>query len=125
MMRGWHADAGAIAVHGEKFALEIAKIGDTQEKFGDLLDKLTNLGPYAGLITVAVPFAAQILANHNIIPVPLAMAGVVPPAMLEAQIKASMATQAANAVIAQHEAELALDEANQKLKSAGLAQEES
>ena len=109
--RGWTADAGAIAQHGEKVSTEIARTAESAEPLGKVLDWLSMSGPYAALFGAVLPFTAQILMNHGVIPDTIPLEGVVPPAMLEAQVTAEIATMKIVAIQAQKEAEARLSEA--------------
>lgn len=82
------ADAGAMNRHFPAVAVEVAKLGDSNQKIGDALDKLTEIGPYAGLITAATPLIAQLLVNHDRIPVTsVASLGVVSKSTLESEVQ--------------------------------------
>lgn len=113
--RGWFADAAAIGIHGPKIAPEVAKIGDQVEQVGRILDMLTKTGPYTALIAAVLPLAVQIAVNHNVMKVPPGMAGVMPPAALEAQIQAELVEMELVAVVAQREAEQRLITARAEL----------
>jgi hypothetical protein len=74
--------------HFPAVAVEVAKLGDSNQKIGDALDKLTEIGPYAGLITAATPLIAQLLVNHDRIPVTsVASLGVVSKSTLESEVQ--------------------------------------
>ena len=60
-----HADAGAVYKFWPDVAVESAKIADDNAKFGEFLDSLTAVGPYAGLITAALPLVMQVMVNHD------------------------------------------------------------
>lgn len=116
--RGWNADAGAIGTHGPKLAEEVARTAENAEPLGKVLDFLAMSGPYAALMGAALPFVAQILMNHKIIPEAMAIEGTVPPAMLEAQVAAELATVQLAAIQAQKEAEAKLAEARAAMNGA-------
>jgi hypothetical protein len=116
--RGWHADAGAIGIHGTKLAEETARTAENAEPLGKVLDFLAMSGPYAALMGAALPFVAQILMNHHVIPEAMALEGVVPPAMLEAQVKAELAEVQLSALKAQQDAETRLSEARAAMNGA-------
>jgi|ERR1700744_1071464 len=119
---GRYADAGAIGMHGPNLANEIANLADSQPKVAQKVDLLLEVGPYAGLITAALPFVAQILVNAGVFKAEaFANAGVVHPDTLEAQMKAQLAEQALNAMRMQAEAEKALEE--QRLMMQEMADE--
>lgn len=104
-----YADAGAINMHGAPIAHELATLAESNDGIAKGLDYLLEAGPYAGLITAVMPLALQIMANHKVIRADLiAGGGVVPPEALEAEVKATMARQASEAIKRQHEAEAEL-----------------
>jgi hypothetical protein len=85
------ADAGAMNRHFPAVAVEVAKLGDSNDKIGDALDKLNEIGPYAGLITAVTPLIAQLLVNHDRIPVAsVASLGVVSRVTLESEVQAEV-----------------------------------
>jgi len=87
-----YADAGAISIHKDAISLEAAKVADENEKFGALLDRLTAVGPYAGLLTAVLPLAMQLAANHGRIdPVKAGgLMGIQSPEALALQVEAEM-----------------------------------
>lgn len=106
MVSGQLADAGAVGMHWPNIAHEAAAVAETDQKMARGLDYLLEVGPYGNLIIVCLPLVGQLLANHKIVkPEALAGAGVVHPEALEADVKASMARQAAEAVRQQRAAE--------------------
>jgi hypothetical protein len=121
--KGWNADAGAIGIHGKKLAAETARVADGVEPIGKVLDMLSMTGPYAALMTAALPFAVQIAMNHKIIPETLALEGTQPPKALEAQVKAQIAVAQMHAINMQKEAEAQLAEAESMMKASRYAQD--
>lgn len=106
MAAGQFHDAGAIGMHWPGMAHEAAIVAETDEKMARALDYLLEVGPYGNLITLALPFVAQVLVNHGVLkPEAMAGAGVVHPDALTAQIKADMARKAMEALKMQQEAE--------------------
>ena len=104
-----YADAGAIGLHKDPIISELVDLADKNEKIARAIDYLTEAGPYAGLIVAVMPLAIQIAANHGLVKAELVSgAGVLPPAALEAGVKADMARQAAAAIQQQREAEAEL-----------------
>lgn len=86
------ADAGAVARHWPNVSLEIAKLADTDERVAKMIDNLESVGPYAGIITAVMPFALQILVNHDRIPAEsVSGMGVVTKRTLTAQVNVSLA----------------------------------
>lgn len=111
MTFGQFHDAGAIGMHGPNVARELTKIAGDNPAVAKKVDLLIEVGPYAGLVTAMLPFAAQILVNHGIFKAEtFATAGVVSPDALAAQMKTQMAEQALEAMRAQAEAERRLEE---------------
>ena len=106
IMGGQYADAGAVGQHMPGIAHEVAVLADSNERVANAIGYLTEVGPYAGLMTAVMPLALQILANHNRIPADkVAAAGVVSPATLEAHVRTEMAQAEAFAMAQQREAE--------------------
>jgi len=89
VMRGLYADAGAISLHMPAVSRETAALADTNEGIAKGIDYLISMGPYSALITAIMPLALQIAANHDRIDASKAAGlGVMPPAALEAKVKA-------------------------------------
>lgn len=87
-----HADAAAIGMHFPPLARETAKLAETNERVGGAIDYLVKIGPYTALITAAMPLVLQLLANHKIVDAGSLMGqGVVPPEILESQMRAQVA----------------------------------
>lgn len=106
MLGGQHADAGAISRHWPNVAAEATNVADNDPKMAKALDYLLEVGPYGNLIVAALPLVAQLMVNHGMAkPESMAGAGVVHPETLAADVKATIARQAAEAVRAQREAE--------------------
>lgn len=110
LMFGLHADAMTIGKLFPPVASEVAKIADDNETIAAPIDFLIKIGPYGGLVAALIPFGMQIAANHGWIDPTAAMGqGVVPPQVLEAQMKAEMMRMQAEALRAQQQA---INEAN-------------
>lgn len=88
------ADAAALTEHGENVSLECAKLAETDERFANVIDKLTSVGPYAGLLTAVMPLAMQLAVNHKRIEA--GVMGTVSPDALAAKVKADMASKQAD-----------------------------
>jgi hypothetical protein len=118
-----YADAGAISLHKDNISLEAAKVADENEKFGTLLDRLTAVGPYAGLLTAVLPLAMQLAANHGRIdPVKAGgLMGVQSPEALAAQVQTEMDNKKAEFLTAQKEAQEKAIEAQNRLASVSNA----
>jgi hypothetical protein len=109
MTRQW-ADAAAIGQHFPPVAQELANIADNNETIAKPIDFLIEVGPYGALITAAMPLVLQIMANHKMIDASqLVSQGVVPPEVLESQMKAQVAQMQARAM---REQQQALQDAN-------------
>jgi hypothetical protein len=59
------ADAMAISIHGPGISHEIAVLAETNETFANLIKYITNVGPYAALVTAVMPLAMQLAVNHE------------------------------------------------------------
>lgn len=109
LMTGNFADSGAISKHGSSISSEIAKLAARDTRIAKVVDKAGLIGPYSALLTATIPFVVQILVNHNVIPVEqvvlLKNTGVVPPAVLEADMKREIAKITAQAIQDQQRAE--------------------
>lgn len=106
------ADAAACGRHGPVIAREAAPLGNRYEKFGQLLDWIGQVGPFAGLLAATMPFALQIAANHGRVPyTAVAQFGVVEPQVLTAQVHAELAQRAAQELREQTEARRAAEAA--------------
>lgn len=105
VMVGQYADAAAIGIHAPKLSEEIAGLADRYEWLGNGIDLVIQVGPFAGLLAAAMPFALQIGANHGKFDATkLHGQGVVPPEVLEAQMSARLAKMQADAMREQQEA---------------------
>lgn len=87
-----YADAGAVTKYWPSLSIEVAKLAEDNEKIADAIDKINEMGPYAALIAVLLPFGMQIAANHDKVPVVVQL-GVVPKSVLEAQVKSDLLKQ--------------------------------
>lgn len=94
VMAGQYADAAAVGMHGDNVANEIVGLADKYPAVGKVVDTLIQAGPFAGLLTAVMPLALQIAANHKRIPADK-VPGVMPPEVLEMQMKTEVATMAA------------------------------
>ena len=105
VVTGLYADAAAIGAFFPPVAQELAKVADANESIAKPIDLLINVGPYGALLGAVMPFAFQIAANHGWVDASrLAGQGVVPPAVLEAQMKSQVLQMAADAQRQQNEA---------------------
>jgi hypothetical protein len=116
---GLYADAAAIGMFFPPVAVELAKVADSNETIAKPIDFLIEVGPYGALVGAVMPFAFQIAANHGWIDASrLAGQGVVPPAVLEAQMQAQMLQMAADAQKAQNAALAQAQRAQDEYKAA-------
>lgn len=97
LVTGQYADAATIGQHFPKLSREVAKVAETNEKIAKPIDFLIEIGPYGGLIAAAMPLVMQLLANHKVIPA-TGMGGVVPPEVLDAQMRAQITRMQADAL---------------------------
>ena len=110
LMAGLHADAMTIGKFFPPIATELANIADDNETVAGPIDFIIKVGPYGALIAAGMPFVLQILANHKVIDATKAMGqGIVPPEVLEAQMKAEILRMQAEAMRQQQQA---LNDAN-------------
>ena len=111
LMLGQYADAMTVNKFFPPIAREVAKIADTNESVAKPIDFIIKVGPYGALLAALIPFSLQIMANHQIIDASRALGqGIVPPEVLEAQMKAEVARMQAEAIMAQQQA---VNEANE------------
>lgn len=109
VLMGQLADAGTLHRHSPAVTGQIVELSESYEPVGNFLDWLAKNGPLAGVFIAVMPMALQLLVNHGVVPAELfAGAGVVRPEVLEAQVRASLAAQAAEAIREQREAEAEL-----------------
>lgn len=103
---GQFADAGAIGEHSGAMTKEIVALAEKNKQIASKVDLLIEVGPYAGLVAVALPFALQILCNHGILkPENFVNAGVVTKETLEHRMKSALLKQQMEAMQAQQQLE--------------------
>jgi len=120
-----HADAAAIGMHFPPLAKEVANLADKYEQVAAPIDFLIKLGPFSAVIAAGMPLVLQVLANHNVVDAgALAGQGVVPPAVLESQMRAQVAQMQATAMADQQRA-IAEAQAAEKHYSDLLAQSQN
>jgi hypothetical protein len=104
-MTGQYADAAAVGTHFQPVAKELANIADGSDAVAKPIDFLIEIGPYGALVSALMPLTLQVMANHNMIDASRLMGqGVVPPAVLEAQMQAQVAGMQMQAMVAQKQA---------------------
>jgi len=105
MMTNQYADAAAIGSHWGPIAKELANVADANEAIAKPIDFLIEIGPYGALVTAIMPLALQIAANHKLINAEMMLGqGVVPPEVLESQMKAQVARMQSEAMKEQQQA---------------------
>src|SRR4029077_9722620 len=63
---------------------ELSLIAETDEKIAAFIDRLTSVGPYAGLVKATIPLALQIAVNHKRAPATMVgTMGIMDPDILE------------------------------------------
>lgn len=106
IMAGQFADAGAISLHSPAVSHEVAVLAEDNSQIAGYIDRLLQVGPYAALVTAIAPLALQLVVNHGIIkPEKVSGQGIVPPDILESQVKTEMARMQMEAIRQQQEAE--------------------
>lgn len=109
LMTGQLADARTLGMHFPPVASELADLADTHDMIASPVDFLIKIGPWTGLVAAGMPLILQMLANHKVIDAAgMAGQGVVPPEVLEAQMRAEMARIQAEAM---RERQMAIQEA--------------
>lgn len=105
LMTQQYADAATIGQHFPPFGAEIANLADTYDVVAKPIDFLIEIGPFGAVIAAGMPFVLQFLANHKVIDGSrMAGQGIVPPEVLEAQMKAQVAQMQAEALLEQRRA---------------------
>lgn len=126
LMFGQYADAAAIGQFFPPISKELAQIAETNEAISKPIDFLIEIGPYGGLIAAVLPFGLQIAANHGWADASRLMGqGVVPPAVLDAQMKTQMMQMQAEALRAQNAAVAAANAAQKEMQDALREQQEA
>lgn len=119
LLAGQTADAGACFKHGPPISHEVAELAEDNEQVAKLVDWLTHVGPYAGVIAAVLPFGLQIWVNHNpSMAGPLAGFGVTDPATLDMQARAKALEDYATAA---EEAAKAQEQYEQAAQRSGLS----
>lgn len=105
MMGQQYADAGAVGMHFPAVATELANLADQYEVIAKPIDILIQTGPFAALIAAGLPLVMQIAANHKLIDAERTIgSSVVPPEVLESQMKANISRMQAAAMRERQEA---------------------
>ena len=80
------ADALAMSHAIPPISEAVTDLAEDNDNFARVVDMLTESGPYAALISALIPLAAQLAANHGMLPPPLvSVLGAVPPDVLISQ----------------------------------------
>ena len=103
MATGQLADAATVQMYWPRMSQEIAKLANTQPQVAAICDRLTIIGPYAGILAVAAPMILQFAVNHKRVPV--GTGGTQSPDSLTAQLKAEIARAEVDSLREQMEAE--------------------
>jgi len=99
LMFGLYADAAAIGQHFPPMAKELSNVADDSDVVAKPIDLIIQVGPYGALIATAMPLVMQLMANHKMVNAEMLMGqGVVPPELLEAQMKARVQQAQAQAM---------------------------
>jgi hypothetical protein len=115
LMAGQYADAAAIGKFFPPVAGELANVADSTDVLARPIDFIIEVGPYGALIAAGMPLVMQIMANHRLVKADMLMAqGVVPPELLEQQMKAQVAQMQLQAQRAQQEAMFAAKQAQKE-----------
>lgn len=107
IMSGQYADAATIGRYWEGIGKEVVPIANMpgNEWLGSGLDLLVKVGPYTSLMAVLIPFGLQLAANHKMVDASkVGGQGVVPPEVLEAQMRAQTAQMQVEALKAKNDA---------------------
>ncbi len=126
LMTGLYADAGAVGRHAPPVAHELANCAEGREWLSKPIDLLIEVGPFGALVAAALPLTLQIMANHGKIdPSRMVGQGIVPPEVLEAQMRADVARMQAEALREQREAVIQAQQAQQEYESLLASQQTS
>lgn len=68
------ADAAALTLHAEPIAQAMQATAEQVPAFAAVLDKVLTVGPYGALLAAVMPLAVQVMANHGLLPPPVAQA---------------------------------------------------
>lgn len=117
IMGGQFADAATVGRHFPNTARELATLADQYEQLAKPIDIIIQLGPFGALLAAGMPLVMQILANHKVIDASSGLGGVVPPEMLEAQMKSEIVRMQAEQLRAQQEAMREMQAAQADLNS--------
>jgi hypothetical protein len=95
VMRGQLADAQACEDHGSRISAAIAAYADENEKIGEYVDYIVQMGPVAALIAVTMPFVMQLAVNHGRLRAEGLgdASGVQPPELLESRMRLKIQQQ--------------------------------
>lgn len=123
VMTGQYADAATIGKHAPAITNEVALLADSYDIVAGPVDFLIQVGPFGGILAAGLPFVLQIMANHGALDATrLSSQGVVPPAVLEAQMQAQVMRMQADMVAAQQKAVEEAQKARAELDSLLAAQ---
>lgn len=122
VMKGWYADAGAIAQHGPALCHELALMGESNEQVASWLDYLTQAGPAMGLMKAGLPLIMQFAANHGRLDVKNLPpeAGIIEPELLEKKVRAEMEVASASILAEIRQLEKKAAEARQVIQAEAM-----
>jgi hypothetical protein len=113
---GQLADAGAIEVYWPTLSAEISKLADAQPAIARWIDPLAKVGPYTGILAVALPMLMQFAVNHG--RGTAGAMGTVSPDLLSARIQLRIAKAEAEALQQQLAAEREARETRAEIEKA-------
>lgn len=124
LMSKQYAQAATFGMYWAPIARELAVLAESQSVVAKAADFLITAGPYAALIQVGLPFIMQTAANYGLIDAEKAVgANIVPPKVLEAQMKADMSRIQAEALRDQQMAMQEAAKAQREYQAMVIAQE--
>lgn len=118
MMFGQWADAGTLQKFGPKVSHEAVEFSKSYPVIVPILDWLAKATPAASLLGTMLPMVMQILTNHGRFEADrMATVGVVPPAMLEQEMRAEVMRMHTEALKEQQAAQQALYDAQMEFQA--------
>lgn len=111
MILGQWADAAAIGMHWEGISTALADVAEEYDVVAAPIDFLIKVGPLSAVALAVLPLALQIGANHRLLDAEKMVGqNVIPPEILEAQMRAQVAKAHTQAL---REREIAMREAQE------------
>lgn len=119
MWRGYLTDVGAISMHAPGICHEVAVMAEDNEQIAKGVDTLVAAGPYTALIASVLPLVVQLGVNHKRLPESVAGAdGILPPDVLENQVKLNIERAKMEAAIAANQAREEMEEMQRRFQTA-------